>query len=45
MAAQAVIYNPLIKKGFQEIADISSIESALNELQNQVSAIQSNITA
>lgn len=40
--ATETIYNPLIKKGFQEIADIGSIQAALDALQNAVNELQGN---
>lgn len=42
MAGTETIYNPLIKKGFQEMADVGSIQAALNALQNAVNALQGN---
>ena len=40
--ANTTIYYPLIKKGFQEVADVSSIESDITQLQSDVSTLQSN---
>ena len=40
--ANTIIYYPLIKKGFQEVADVSSIESDITQLQSDVSMLQSN---
>lgn len=40
--ANTTIYYPLIKKGFQEVADVSSIESDIAQLQSDVSTLQSN---
>lgn len=38
--ANKSIYYPLIKKGFQEVADTSSIESDIAQLQSDVSKLQ-----
>lgn len=40
--ANTTIYYPLIKKGFQEVADVSSIESDITQLESDVSSLQSN---
>lgn len=40
--ANTTIYYPLIKKGFQELTDTSSIESDIKQLQSDVSTLQSN---
>lgn len=43
--ATETIYNPLIKKGFQELNDVSSIQAAIDALQENVNTLQHALNA
>lgn len=45
MAATNTIFNPLIKKGFQELNDESSIQAAIDALQENVNTLQHALNA
>lgn len=45
MAATNTIFNPLIKKGFQELNDVSSIQAAIDALQENVNTLQHALNA